>query len=251
MKTETSGKSCTRRASQALGRQVILSSILATTTACAVPITFFGEDLGPLSKGSPLPNATAAEASFLGHLVGVGTEDFEGIAVGTTSPLALTFGATGTATLSGDGTLRNDNPVSPEGRFPVSGDRYWGNVRSANFSISFSDPIAAFGFYATDAGDFRGQLTLTLQDGSSTIVTIPNTANAPNASAIYFGYIDTAQPFVGVQFGSTSDVDFFGFDDLTIGSIRQVVSVADGGSAAASLAFGLAGLYVAHRRRNA
>lgn len=251
MKTEISENSCPRRAAHALVRRVVLVSLLATTTAGAVPLTFFGEDLGPLRKGDPLPNAAAAEAAFLGHLVGVGTEDFEAIAVGTSSPLVLTFGAAGTATLSGDGTLRNDAPTSPEGRFPVSGDRYWGNVRSANFSIAFSDPIAAFGFYATDAGDFRGQLTLTLQDGSSTVVTIPNTVNAPNASAIYFGYIDTARPFVGIQFGSTSDVDFFGFDDMTIGTTRQVMPIADRGSAAAALAFAVAGLSVARRRWNA
>jgi len=59
----------------------------------AAPVTFFGEDLG-LGEGtrrSSQPNADAARASFLGSLVGVGTETFESFAGGEAAPLAITF----------------------------------------------------------------------------------------------------------------------------------------------------------------
>ncbi|RMH04983.1 MAG: PEP-CTERM sorting domain-containing protein [Nitrospirae bacterium] len=40
---------------------------------------------------------------------------------------------------------------------------------------------------------------------------------------LYFGVIDTGNPFTKVTFGNTaSGVDFFGFDDMTIGSVQQV-----------------------------
>lgn len=62
-------------------------------SANAVVLTSFGEDLSS-SSSVPLastPNATAAAATFLSGLTGVGTENFEGIGSGTSAPLALTF----------------------------------------------------------------------------------------------------------------------------------------------------------------
>lgn len=192
----------------------------------AVLLTFFGEDLGPLDANSVLPNSDTARADFLSNLIGVGTEDFESIATGTTAPLILNFGID-TATLNGQGTVKDDFPISFAGRFPTSGTQYWStDITSDGFSIDFSVPQAAFGFYATDVGDFSGQLFLDLVGGSTTSVPIPHTIDAPNASALYFGVIatDVSELFSGLSFGSSTVNDFFGFDDMTIGRLEQVVN---------------------------
>jgi hypothetical protein len=192
--------------------------------ASAAPVTFFGEDLG-LGEGTRLPshpNADAARTSFLSNLVGVGTETFEGFAQFTAAPLALNFPGAGTATLNGSGYVESvPAGTNGFGRYPISGDKYWetGDV----FSIAFTNPIAAFGFYGIDIGDFSGQVTLALQNGGVTNLVIPNTVNGSGGSVLYFGFYDTTTQYVGISFGNTAaGTDFFGFDDMTIGSLNQV-----------------------------
>lgn len=144
---------------------LVLSTLLtipaSTTFADQV---FFGEDLG---QGESVrlpshPNSDVAHNDFLSNLVGVGTENFESFASGTGAPLPLTFPGAGTATLNGDGFIaRVTTGTNGVGRYPISGNQYWDS--SNVFSIDFSAPIAAFGFYGVDIGDFGGQVTLTLR----------------------------------------------------------------------------------------
>lgn len=199
--------------------------ICAVSRAEAFTATYFGEDPG-LGEGTPLaafPNSAAAEAQFLAQLSGVGTEDLEGFADGTPAPLALVFPGAGTATLTGNGNIEAIPAGSTNGfgRYPTSGVNYWEATNV--FVIDFSDPVAAFGFYGIDIGDFSGQVTLTLADGSNTLLVIPNTINGPGGSVLYYGYINTDAPFVSISFGNTAaGTDYFAFDDMTIGSVEQV-----------------------------
>lgn len=200
--------------------------------AQALPVTYFGEDLGR-GESTPLaswPNSAQAEANFLANLVGVGTENFESFADGTSAPLALTFPGAGTATLNGDGEINvvSSGSTNGYGRYATSGTHYWETGASFNFSIAFSAPEAAFGFYGIDAGDFNGQLTLDLVNGGTHTLNIPHTVGAPGGSVIYFGVIesDPSLQFTSVSFGNTgSSADYFGFDDMTIGSLEQVQPV--------------------------
>jgi hypothetical protein len=221
--------------------------------AWAAPLTFFGEDLGPGESPPGLavfPNSTAAEAAFLSNLVGVGTETFESFGTGTTAPLALNFPGAGTATLNGNGVIRSGHVGF--GRYPISGTQWW--EASSIFSISFDDPVAAFGFYGVDIGDFGGQVTLQLANGGVTQLVIPNTINGPGGSVLYFGYIDTDNPFTSVTFGNTAaGTDVFAFDNMTIGSIEQVrpPSVPDTGGSALLLGCAMAALGIARFRKKA
>ena len=88
---------------------VLLSTLLFAIMFAMVPaashayLIFFGEDLND-TEFSPLaaiPNSSAAETNFLSYLTGVGTEDFEGIAPGTTASVNLNFPGAGTVTLIG------------------------------------------------------------------------------------------------------------------------------------------------------
>lgn len=214
----------------------------AAPSLAAPEETFFGEDLNPTDDPGtvaddpvPLttrPRADAARASFLGKLTGVATESFDGFAGGTGPALPLTFGSD-TATLSGAGNVLSvEAGLSFNGVFPTSGSNVYFLFLpggSSSFSVAFTAPQAAFGFYATDVGDGSGQLVLRLHrpDGSTSDVTVPSTVAGPTGSIFYFGVIDPETPFDSVTFTNTGAGDGFGFDDLTIGRASQFVPTID------------------------
>ncbi|MDR3439135.1 PEP-CTERM sorting domain-containing protein [Telmatospirillum sp.] len=241
-----------------VGRVTIAALLVSTslTAANAAPTTFFGEDVnGPYNDPNALSswaNSNTAKTSFLSNLVGVGTETFDGLAVNTTNP-ALSFPGAGTATLTGTGYVGTGNDGS--GRYAISSPNYY-YAGTDNFGVTFGQPVAAFGFYGIDIGDFGGQLTLTLTDTSNntTVLTVPNQVSYDgeiSGSVLYYGFYDTTDQYVSVVFGNNSGgQDVFGFDNLTVGSIEQVhpTTVPEPASLT-MLAASLAGLGVLRQRR--
>lgn len=222
---------------------------LAAFSSHATHIQFFGEDLG-LGEGTRLtshPNADAARADFFSNLVGVGTESFEGFANGTGAPLTINFPGFGTATLNGTGNVSTvASGTNGVGRFPISGNNYW--ETGASFSLTFSDPVAAFGFYGVDIGDFGGQVTATLSNGANEVYNIPNTISGTGGGVLYWGIINTEFTYTTLTFGNTAaGTDFFGFDDFSVGSAAQVVPEP---ASLALMGLGLAGLMGFRRRKS-
>lgn len=241
------------------------AALLASTTlATASTSIFFGEDLNN-SASVPLastPNASAAEADFLSNLTGIGTEDFEDFAAGEGEPLSLMFpGSVGTigATLSGgSGFIRSVSAGSASfGRYGSSPTNYW-EVEAGgqnNFTVTFDQTVAAFGFYGIDIGDFGGQLTLevTRANNVEETFTVDNTqgsGGSTDGSVLFFGIIETdaSAGFDSISFLTTIGTgDVFAFDDFTVGDIDQIDPIPV--PAAMPLLLGGLGAFAALRRR--
>ena len=224
------------------------ASLVAIPAVQAAPTTFFGENLNP--GGSVSGDPVTARNSFLSSLSGVGTEDFESFTLGENQPFNLTFpGSAGsiTATLSGGSAEIDDGGA---GRFATSGSQYIETESGENFNISFSDPIAAFGFFGTDIGDFGGEVILTLSNGGSETLNVGNSTSAPDGSLLFYGFTDTNISYTNIAFENTSSSDVFGFDDMTVGDVSQVQQEPIPTPATvALLSVGLIGLGLVGRRR--
>lgn len=227
-----------------LASLALVAVIASAAAAQAAPTTFFGEDVhnSEFTRIAATPNADAAEASFLSFLTGTSTEDFEGFAEGTGTPLNLSFtgsAAALSATLSGgNGTIQAVplGTTNGVGRYATSGTNFF-EVRAGganNFVSTFGTAIAAFGFNGIDIGDFGGRLSLelTFDDATTDTVDVQTTEGSlgsTGGSVFYFGYIvGNGDPLISsVAFKTTTGTgDFFAFDDFTIGDREQVTTPA-------------------------
>jgi hypothetical protein len=204
--------------------------------ATATPFTFFAEDLQTDQKVDPNGAPALQRQAFLDRLIGVGNETFENFTIGTPPPLELEFPGTGVVIevdLTSDvnsGQVKNE---LTEGRFPTSGSKFF---ESRQFEVVFSQPVSAFGFYATDAGDYGAGLQLAFLNGDALAFSIDvpltrseNDDESTDAALIFFGLISLDAPFTRVQFLNVpnpsrplSPFDAFGFDDFVIADRGQI-----------------------------
>ena len=202
-----------------LGRFQVRVSVPVTSSSTVK--VFFGEDLSPNGH----INSDRAKQQFFSHLISPGTEDFEAYSDGETAPLTVNFGASGSAVLTGAGNVE-DGETSANQK-PTSGSKFW-LANSGDFTINFTKPISAFGFYGTDIGDFGGSLILNYSDGTNKSIYVGNSVTnngSTSSSTLYFGFIekDLRKAFRSITFENTySGSDVFGFDDITIARAAQI-----------------------------
>lgn len=202
-------------------------------------LQFSGTDANgdPETPLTSVPNSATAEGLFKAELAAnVATEDFEGQSVGATAPLVLNFtnvstGVVTSATLAGGSGRVAEN--DEDGRYSIpsgSTSKFWAvdAARSGDFTISFSQAISAFGFYATDVGDYGGTLSveLLLASGAWTSpFTITHAGQDADGAALFFGLVaeDSDDDFTQIRFRSTApQTDVFGFDNFTIATRNQL-----------------------------
>ncbi len=241
------------------------STILSGAITPAMAITFdlgsFGEDINANGGVNlPLDNSSAAwnaQKSFREKLINPNTQNFDSVILPTPDPdpmiRALTPGTPlttanfpGTSsitTTSTDvappafatkGVRFNDTASTPtaNGRFAISGNNYY-EVGNGTFTITFTNPMAALGFYATDVENQEGIRLQFDNDPTKTLI-IPRTSAAGNTdkSVLYYGFVaaNLSEVFTTVTFGSApvSDPananDKFGLDDLTFATSAQVIN---------------------------
>ena len=218
-------------------RQIILAAValLAGTASHADPVLVFnGFDAAPNSSVVGT-NSLGQRVNFLQQftspsVTSFGFERFEGIRVGTTTlPLVVDFGDAKATVTAGSGTFMD---VAEQGRFNTTngGSQYLRvQAGSSNFKLTFDKDISAFGFYATDVGDFEGTLKLLLRDAADNLIdtlTIRDqSANANlSGSLLFYGFADRNVAYRSVTFQTTGTNDFFGFDDFVVGTRDQLVA---------------------------
>ncbi len=215
---------------------VILFALTVGWTPAAQQI-FFGEDLNSSDIVPPasMANTTTAHNNFMAQLSsGVGIESFETFSTSATQPLNLSFpGSSGSigATLTSPATLqiiRNTVPgTASNGRYPLSGVQFL-QVNGTDFTLNFSSPIAAFGFYGADIGDYGGHLTLDVRYLTAGVVTlnVGNSATgggATDGSALFFGFLNTSDTFDQIIFHNSDANDLFAYDAMTVGDLFQLL----------------------------
>ncbi len=141
------------------------------------------------------------------------------------------------------------------GRFATSGNQFLETFKpgddgtGGNFSLTFQEGVSAFGFFATDVGDFDNRLYLTLVNGQKRheieVQNTRGTKETMDGALLFFGFVDTEHTWKTIEFyNEPGKKDRFGFDDFVIGQIAAVPLPAGLPLALA----GLGGLFLLRRR---
>lgn len=227
--------------------RVLVISLCTLASGAVNALTVYSgfDSNNDISGSNPLrihPKSDASRTKFIQSLNpdNLGTQDFEGLSPGYfPSKVINFFNSPVTGTLEGvpPAGLRIGNVVS-SGMSPVSGQKFLSCSAYAGvdtWTMTFSTPITALGFYATDLSDYFGlqgtypveQIVLKSAAGSTVLDILPgeNGTTVRNGSVLFFGVTDFDNPFTAVSFRNPvgamqqGGYDEYGVDDLIIGQV--------------------------------
>ncbi len=128
------------------------------------------------------------------------------------------------AAISSGGVVNSSLPgrwnTTPGGRFIVDLQ-----TNGSGAYLQFASPIAAFGCYITDAGDFSAEWSLVLVPTSGPEIVRPLTLSISNQALVFVGFVDrSGSTYSGVKIigTSVSDIDGVGIDDLIAATPAQL-----------------------------
>jgi hypothetical protein len=188
-----------------------------------VTVYFGGPDNSKVDLSQPTSSVTPVRNQFLANLSSYGVESLEGLG-GIANP-NLNFGASGISA-----TTSFPNGVNSFILYAVSGTHFLWDAEGVSDSISFSQPITAFGSYLVQGGDgssapptstptnqFSVRLENTLLSTSKDLVVRGLGPDWPFYNVVFFGVTDS-QPFNRISFLESYDADGLLFDDLIAGT---------------------------------
>ncbi len=250
---------------------VTVAAVLSSSNANA--ITFSGYDNNPnpptttppfagipLKTDTTAPFSKAAFGNFSNNLNGatVITESFETFVTPSNTPIDGLITSISGTTATFSYTKKSDNSSATtsnastrvqtadadgftnSGTYPTQGGRSISINSANNFSISFSQKLAAFSYFGTDLGDGGNTLTmkffnvapvpsdpLTIVETLVSSTLIPINSGSANSSEFFFGFIadNSTQEFNKVAFVSSisSNGDAIGIDQIKIGTPAQII----------------------------
>lgn len=213
------------RASRSLAKLVTLSALIAFTDSspAAVVVYFGGPDQSKLDLTQPTSVVTPIRNNFLAAIANTGIEDVELLA-GQQNP-TLTFGSTGIT-----GTTGFPSGGVSFAPYSVSGTAFLLDTDGVADSITFSQPITAFGTYLVQSGDgasaaptltppnnYRWRLENTILGTSKEVSIATLGPDWPFFNVAFAGVTDT-EPFNRLSFLESFDTDGILYDDLTVGT---------------------------------
>lgn len=220
-----------RRISYAVAGTALL---FACSTNAA--LTWFGEDLDGGAVPARFPNVEAARSAFLASAGKTGTESFEGyttgdgLMAGARPPFALDFGVVSAQITSGFGHVEVWEHALG-GRYPVTGRNYLlmvGHPQLTTFvDLAFAAPVRAFGFSATDVGDYAESLSLavTTLRGGTTVLDIAHARDSLDANgALFFFGVVSDDPITSVRIRNapiSAGTPIVGFDDMIVARVMD------------------------------
>lgn len=268
--------------------------LLAWGIAGAVPVTYLGYDSRDQSANGTIPIGSAfstQRATFEGLLTDIskstfGTTasvaapllplgNFAGGSTITQSNLLVSVPGSGTVNAGLRGSVRDVRDAQFQGRFNTTGFSA-GNQQPAGawwetdgvFSLNLGSAYNAFGFDATDFGDFDGTLSMTLylggtllsMDGTvqSQLLTLrrPLGSTVANGSVLFFGFVSEIN-FDRIDFSiaqldpsATNTYDRIGFDQMTVGRFGAPPNNVPEPGTLALVALSLGALAAARRRHS-
>ena len=220
------------------GATGVHAAVCAGINTAGTFTTYSGVDAAP----SLAVNVNAAPAICKGALVaattGAGSESFDGFAGFASSPLNVTF--SGAATANGaaiTGALMNvvtDTLGNPSGRFDttngalLTSDQQKYLEVASTITVTFTNAVGAFGFYATDLGDFGASLLYELYDANGvkkkdgTIFSAVGAASI-DGTLLFWGFVEadlaTTYKSLKLVYSCSScdgNLDGVGFDDMFV-----------------------------------
>ena len=195
-------------------------------------VWYEAEDQFPEDAVTAIPAAKRAE--FMARLSVSGSEGFEsaphepGYSMNgesiTVNGVVATFSS---GVIEGVDPLfwTEGDPLNVAGRFNTTAPGFPDAYRWLAFgaaltmtSITFSTPVAALGFFATDMGDFSGQVSMVLHKSGGGTVTknLSHTVNGDSGSLMFVGFVDDTDTYTQVDILATTTAEYIGIDDIVI-----------------------------------
>lgn len=216
---------------------------------------YFGNNAADQAAFGVIPigsEAAVQRSAFLEQLSTSRSESFETVVDQTRPTVAaplLIFGSTATLTqldaqlgniqadkLPGSVFVGRFN-TTPDVITGVIGDGKWWQTKG-DFTVTFNTPTNAIGFYGTDFGDFGGTVLIDLYNGMTQVgadIEVGPDTGGQNGSLLFFGYIDTDNPFDTIVFKVTQAIGtplgsekLVGFDDFIVGAFADATFPYDG-----------------------